>query len=77
MHIRTASVQPPILCKKNFHYTISMEVHRKKFYHTMQNEKYFYGRCNEFEYNHDYEKLEYKYIYISMYMCESIFRKLK
>ena len=41
----------------------------------------FYGYYNEFEYNHDYEKLmKYSYIYISMYtkynythMCESNF----
>ena len=49
----------------------------------MQNEKYFYGYCNEFEYNHDYVKLmKYSYIYISMYtkykymyMCESMYNK--
>ena len=42
----------------------------------MQNEKYFYGYCNMFEYNNDYVKLmKYSYIYISMYMCESIFQK--
>ena len=23
----------------------------------MQNEKYFYDHCNEFEYNHDFEKV--------------------
>ena len=28
MHMRTVAVQPPILCKKFFHYTISMGVHR-------------------------------------------------
>ena len=50
----------------------------------MQNEKYFYGHCNEFEYNHDFVKLTMhywntKYIFISNYikynytdMCESI-----
>ena len=38
----------------------------------MQNEKYFYRHCNEFEYNHD-DTLLYEYIYISMYMCESNF----
>ena len=39
----------------------------------MQNEKYFYDLYNEFEYNHDFViSLKYKYIYISMYMCESI-----
>ena len=27
-HMRIATVQPPILCKKNFHYTISMGVNR-------------------------------------------------
>ena len=37
----------------------------------MQNEKSFYSPYNEFEYNHDFEKidyviLEYKYFYISM-----------
>ena len=25
----------------------------------MQNEKCFYGYCNEFEYNHDFDTLEY------------------
>ena len=39
----------------------------------MQNEKYFYDYCNEFEYNHVYEKLEYKY----MYMCEIIYIFMK
>ena len=24
----------------------------------MQNEKYFYGYCNEFKYNHDFEKID-------------------
>ena len=38
----------------------------------MQNEKYFYDYCNEFEYNDD-DTLLYKYFYISMYMCESNF----
>ena len=37
----------------------------------MQNEKYFYDHYKKFEYNHD-DTLLNKYIYISMYMCESI-----
>ena len=47
----------------------------------MQDEKTFYGQCNEFEYSHDFViLLKNKYIYINMYikniymyMCESIF----
>ena len=27
----------------------------------MQNEKYFYDHCNEFEYNHDFEKITMYY----------------
>ena len=27
----------------------------------MQNEKYFYDHCNEFEYNHDFEKVKMYY----------------
>ena len=27
----------------------------------MLNEMYFYGHCNEFEYNHDYEKVKMQY----------------
>ena len=38
----------------------------------MRNEKYFYDYYKKFEYNHD-DTLLYKYIYISMYMCESNF----
>ena len=31
----------------------------------MQNEKKFYGHCNEFEYNHDFEKIDdVMYIYM-------------
>ena len=30
----------------------------------MQNEKYFYDRCNEFEYKHDYEKVTMTNCYI-------------
>ena len=30
----------------------------------MQNEKYFYNHCNEFEYNHDYEKVAMTHCYI-------------
>ena len=30
----------------------------------MQDEKYFYDRCNEFEYNHDYEKVTMTNCYI-------------
>ena len=39
----------------------------------MQNEMDFYDHCNEFEYNHDFVKLENQYIYTSKYLCESIF----
>ena len=37
----------------------------------MQNEKCFYGYCNEFEYNHDYVKsmMKYSYIYIITRIC--------
>ena len=44
----------------------------------MQNEMYFYGHCNMFEFNNNYVKFSRKIgiqrqLYNYMYMCESIF----